>query len=211
MGDLGKAHRIHAIINDHQVEYQSIVLETSGKINGMDFSLLIDPGATESFISHTVLSRSKVMARKIEDFDVVEMASDITQEVGLLVNECEVDLGVCVTKVSLYTTSLGSYDIIIGMYWLESHEAVLDCKEKRLIFIDDLGYKKILVGAKRGISLRFILALQLKKSFKKGCKLYVVKAMNNKNDTIDVSQHPILSNFGDVFPEEFPRLHQKGN
>ena len=76
------------------------MLETTSKINGMDFSLLIDPGETESFISHTALSRSTVMESKQEYFDVVEMASNISQEVRLLVKECEVDLGVCVTKVS---------------------------------------------------------------------------------------------------------------
>ena len=66
-----------------------------------------------------------------------------------------------------------------------------------------------MVGTKRGILLRFISALQLKKSMKKGCKLYDVIAMNNKDDTLDVSQHPILSNFGDVFLEELPRFPPK--
>ena len=83
---------------------------------------------------------------------------------------------------------------------------MLDCKEKKLIFIDDFGYKRILIGTKRGVSLRFILALQLKKSMRKGCELYVVVVMNNKKDNVDVSQHPILSKFFDVFPKELHGL-----
>lgn len=47
------------------------MLETTGKINGMEFSLLIYTRATKSFISHTTLSRSKVMESKQDDFDVV--------------------------------------------------------------------------------------------------------------------------------------------
>ena len=78
-----------------------------------------------------------------------------------------------------------------------------------IIFIDDVGYNKILEGTKRGISLRFISTFQLKKSLKKDCKLYVVIAMNSKDDTVDASQHPILSKFGDVFLEEFPGLSPK--
>ena len=89
--------------------------------------------------------------------------------------------------------NIGSYDIILGMDWLETHSAMLDCKEKKLIFIDDFGYKRILIGTKRGVSLRFILALQLKKSMRKGCELYVVVVMNKKKGIADVIQHPILS------------------
>ena len=69
------------------------------------FSLLVDPGATESFISYEALSRCKVMASTQDDFNIVEMASGITQRVGELVKDCQVDLGMCVTKVSLYATT----------------------------------------------------------------------------------------------------------
>lgn len=43
------------------------MLETSRKTNGMNFSLLIELGATKSFISHNALSRCRVMASKQED------------------------------------------------------------------------------------------------------------------------------------------------
>jgi hypothetical protein len=168
------------------------VLNTSGKINGVCFSLLIDPGATESFISFNALSRSGMMACCQEDLDLVEMASGVKQGVGQLVKDCEVYLGVCVTQVSLYTTTLGSYDILIGMDWLEAHEAVLDCKGKVLHFIDDSEHNQILVGAKRGVLLRFISVLQLKRSIRKGCKLYAVVTMNKKDDAVDVARHPVL-------------------
>ena len=84
-------------------------------INGMSFYILIDSRAAESFISPRALSISKLMAIEQQNFDTIELASRIMQGVGLLVPNCELDLGVCVTKVSLYTTSLGSYDIIVGM------------------------------------------------------------------------------------------------
>jgi hypothetical protein len=51
MGVLGKAHRIHAAVNNRQAEHQSTVLETSGTVADQTLSILIDPGATESFIS----------------------------------------------------------------------------------------------------------------------------------------------------------------
>jgi hypothetical protein len=44
MGDMGKAHRIHAAMNNLQVEHQSTVLETIGIVTNQNLSILIDPG-----------------------------------------------------------------------------------------------------------------------------------------------------------------------
>ena len=57
MGDMGKAHWIHAVVNNHQAEHQSTVLETTGIVADQTLSILIDPGATESFISGAVLKK----------------------------------------------------------------------------------------------------------------------------------------------------------
>ena len=42
-----------------------------GKINGMNFSLSVDPGAAKFFISYETLFRCKVMEIKKDDIDVV--------------------------------------------------------------------------------------------------------------------------------------------
>jgi hypothetical protein len=43
MGDMGKAHRIYAVVNNRQEEHQSTVLETSGTVADQTLSILIDP------------------------------------------------------------------------------------------------------------------------------------------------------------------------
>jgi hypothetical protein len=43
MGDMGKAHWIHAVVNNRQAEHQSIVLETTGTVADQTLSILIDP------------------------------------------------------------------------------------------------------------------------------------------------------------------------
>ena len=95
----------------------------------MKFSLLVDLGEIESFISYEALFRYKVMEIKKYYFIMVQMESCITQRVGELVKDCEVDLGTCVTKVSLYGMELGSYDVMLGMDWLETHSTMLYYKE----------------------------------------------------------------------------------
>jgi hypothetical protein len=65
-----------------------------------------------------------------DEFSFMEMASGANQKVGGKVTGCALNLGEFVKRVNLYITILGSYDVVIGMDWLETHEAILNCKTK---------------------------------------------------------------------------------
>lgn len=90
-------------------------MESSGIINGIKLKILFDTGATGSFISSYALNKCGLAARKQNDFRQVEMASGKLQFVDLNVKECKVDLGICSTKLKVYVTALGTYDLVIGM------------------------------------------------------------------------------------------------
>jgi hypothetical protein len=47
------------------------------------------------------------------------------------------------TKVNLNVLPLGSYDILIGMDWLEKHKVVLNCYEKSFVYKDESGISVI--------------------------------------------------------------------
>jgi hypothetical protein len=206
MGDLGKAHQIHAMVNNHQAEHQSTVLETSGTIVDQTLSILIDPGATESFISGAALKRIKVKAVEQDEFSFVEMASGAKQKVGGKVTGCSLNLGEFVTRANLYVTILGSYDVMIGMDWLESHDVILNCKMKWLSLVNDEGQRRVIVGQNQGVSLRFISSLQLRKSMRKGCKIYAILALNEKGVAEGLEHLPVVREFADIFPEELPGM-----
>jgi hypothetical protein len=54
---------------------------------------------------------------------------------------CSLNLGYFVTKINLYIMILGSYDLMIDMDWLESHDEILNYNMKRLSLIDDEGHR----------------------------------------------------------------------
>lgn len=157
--DLGKAHHIHATMNNHQVEHHSIVLETLGNIDRMNFVILIYPGATNYFIYLNALSKIKHEEIAQYDFRHLEMACGMKINVGRMVKDCEVDLGLCKTKVSLYSMILGVYDIVTEIDWLERNEVVIDYKHKILHFTYDDNQRKSSRGKNRGVSLRFISSM----------------------------------------------------
>ena len=81
---------------------------------------------------------------------------------------CSLKMGEFVTRANLYVRIVGSYDVVIDMDWLETHEAILNCKTKWLSLVDDEGQRHVIVGWNQGVYLRFIFSLQLHKSMRKG-------------------------------------------
>jgi len=84
-------------------------------IKGIPLAILIDLGATYSFISLSTLEKCGLASHVQNDFSQVEMASGRKQTIGLLVKNYIMNLGGMVTKVKLYSTTLDEYDVIIGM------------------------------------------------------------------------------------------------
>jgi hypothetical protein len=106
---------------------------------------LIYLGATKSFIYGSVLNRIKVKAVEQDEFSFIEMDSGAKQKVQGKVMGCTLNLGEIFTRANLYIMILGYYDIMIGMDWLESHEAILNCKMKWLSLVDDEGQRCVIV------------------------------------------------------------------
>jgi hypothetical protein len=178
----------------------------TGVVADQNLSILIDLGDTESFISGATLKRIKVKAVEQDEFSFVEMASGAKQKVGVKVTGCILNEGEFVTRDNLYVTILGSYDVATGMDWLESHEAIINCKMKWLSLVNDEGQRHVIVGWNQGVSLRFISSLQLRKSMRKGCKLYVILVLNEKGLVEGLEHIPVVREFADVFSKELPGM-----
>ena len=79
------------------------------------------------------------------------------------------------TTVNLNILHLGSYEILIGMVWLESHNVIIDCLHKGFDCMDEEGKYHIVKGIYIPITTRKISSIQLKKCIRKGCHLYAIK------------------------------------
>ena len=89
--------------------------------------------------------------------------------VGPSIDNYIVDIGVCTTRLKLYVTTLGAYDLIIGMDWLEAHRAMVDFFAKRVLCVDDEGRPVEIQGVQRNVSLRFISNMKVKRCMRQGC------------------------------------------
>jgi hypothetical protein len=87
------------------------------------------------------------------------------------------------TQTTLNILPLGSYDMFLGMDWLASHKAKLDCYNKTLECEDEEEEKRTLQGIQKPVSVRQISSLQVKKYCRKGCPLYAIQVLNFVEDS----------------------------
>ena len=119
IGDLARRiPRINAALENRQVDYQTSMVEVEGKINQIPISILIDPGASLSYISPNLVEKCKLLVEKFASSWLVQLATGAKRKVIRFVNNCAVTMDQFETFVKLNVLPLGSYDILIGMYWL---------------------------------------------------------------------------------------------
>jgi hypothetical protein len=141
VGDVGRSlHRINAAIDGRQADHQSSVVEIEGKINDTRISVLIDPGATLSYITPNVVESNKLKRLKHAKSWLVQLATGTKRKVVDFISDFEFILDGQTIRTNLNILPLGSYDMIIGMDWLEQHKAILDCYTKILSYKDDLAH-----------------------------------------------------------------------
>ena len=100
------------------------------------------------------------------------------------------------TVVKLNVLPLGSYDLLIGMDWLQHHREILNCYDKTFTCLNSDEQPVIVKGIPRKTMVRQISALQLKRAIRKGCKAYAIKITDEESkietDKLKMEDIPIL-------------------
>ena len=130
------------------------------------------------------------------------MATGTKRKITEAVINCSLEMNGLQTFADHNIIPLGSYDVLIGMDWLDAHHAMLDCHNKTYTCLDEEGNQVTVRGVPRPISLRQITALQLKKCFRKGCQLYATHVEEpREGNEPDLQDFPVLQEYADVFQE----------
>jgi predicted aspartyl protease len=175
VGDVGRnLQQINAEIDSRQADHQSFVVEIEGKINNTPISVLIDPGVALSYITHEVVETNKIKRMKYAKSWLVQLVTGTKRKVVDFVSDFEFNLDGQNIKTNMNILPLGSYDMIIGMDWLERHKVVLDCYTKTLNYKDDCDTTRTAQGIMNPVLVRQVTTMQFKKYMRKGCQVYAI-------------------------------------
>eukprot|EP00253_Pinus_taeda_P018941 PITA_18941 len=212
VGDVARSiPRINAALEDRQAEYQPTMVEFEGKISNLSIAVLIDPGATLSYVSPKVVEHCKLSSERFKNPWLVQLATGAKRRVLAKINNCSFSIAGQPMTADLNVLPLGSYDILIGMDWLEKHWSLVNCKTKTIYYKDDLGQQQELQGIKHPVQTQPITASQLAKCLRKKCQIYAIQVgyANQKDKMSALGNIPVVQEFADVFPEEVPGLPPK--
>eukprot|EP00253_Pinus_taeda_P025982 PITA_25982 len=164
VGKVGRSVlRINAALEDRQAEYQPTMVEFEGKISDLTIAVLIDPGATLSYVNPKVVECCNLQSVKFKSPWLVQLATGAKRRVITKVSDCSFTIAGQPVMADLNVLRLGSYDILIGMDWFEKHWSLVDCKSKIIYFRYQHGNRKEMKGIKRPVQVRPITATKLVK------------------------------------------------
>jgi hypothetical protein len=107
---------------------------------------------------------------------------------------------------NLILFDMEGFDIILEMDWLSNNHAIIDCHNKEIIFKLPSDSEFKFVGTKVGATPQLILATQVKQLLLEGCQVYLACLKKSPHEKRKMEEIPIVQEFLDVFPEDFPGL-----
>ena len=95
------------------------MIEVEGKINDQPISILIDSGASHSYLDPKIVERFQLSRSKLGKSWLVQLATKTKREIDEMVKACIREINGLHTKTYLNIIPLGLYYFLIGMDWLD--------------------------------------------------------------------------------------------
>ena len=98
------------------------MVEVQGMIQNHSVSILIDPGASLSYVSPSIVEKCNLSLKKLEKSWLVQLATRTKRKVVNYVENYNFLVSHFETQVKLNVLPLGSYDVLIGVDWLKKNK-----------------------------------------------------------------------------------------
>ncbi|KAL0427186.1 UNVERIFIED_CONTAM: Transposon Ty3-I Gag-Pol polyprotein [Sesamum latifolium] len=122
-----------------------------------------------------------------------------------VVRSCPVVVEGDTLYADLVVINLREFDVILGMDWLASNHAVMDCQTKEVAVEINGQMKTVIVGEIKVIPNYLISAVTAFNLIKR-CEAYLASVHDTTKVSPGVLEVPVVREFPDVFPEELPGL-----
>eukprot|EP00253_Pinus_taeda_P001566 PITA_01566 len=160
-----------------------------GKLCGQVVSILIDPRSNYSYVNPNLVDNCGLRNEVHEDSWLVQLITCTKKRTHHWVRACAFELNGMRIIAHMNILSLGSYSMLFVMDWLYLHMTKVDCYDKAIECLDDNGEKRILQGKKKPASVMLVIAMQAKRSCRKGCAMFAVHISSDKAEIQNFPLH----------------------
>ena len=173
-------------------------------INSIQAKVLIDSGATKSFISNDFAVKLQCGSELLKEALSIEIANQDKVIVNQVCPQCEINIVGHLLYADLIPFKLGEFDVILGMDWLTEYNAIIDCQNKKVrLRMPD---KKVVIFKGQKQAKKFLTMMQTKRLLRQGCEAYLAYVKDMNKEVPALEEIAVVNEFPDVFPDELPGL-----
>ncbi|XP_069144625.1 uncharacterized protein [Solanum lycopersicum] len=169
-------------------------------------TVLFDPGSTYSYVSTYFSPSLDILCESLNLSIRVSTPVGDSVVVDRVYRLCTVTLMGYETHADLKVLDMIDFDVILGIYWLSSYHAILNCHAKTITLampvIPIVEWRGSLSHPSKGV-ISFLKARQL---VQRGCLAYLAHIRDTSIETPMLESIPVVSEFSEVFPIDFPGL-----
>ena len=173
-------------------------------IFGDDARVLIDPGATHSFISCEYVARVGMTPVPLECGLEISTPTGESLWPSQMLKGSLFSIESQDMEADLILIDLRGLDVILGMDWLASNYASMDCFRKEVIFRRPGLPVVVFYGERRRTPSGLIYAIYARCLLRKGCSGFLAHIVDTRSDEARIEDVPVVRDFQDVFPDDLP-------
>ncbi|KAJ1693767.1 hypothetical protein LUZ63_010465 [Rhynchospora breviuscula] len=167
---------------------------------------LIDTGASHSFVSQDFVNLSGWKTEPRDRVMSVQTPLGKTVLVDQICRNLKVQIAGRNLTADLVVLDMRDFDVLLGLDWLTTHHAMIDCKNHSVRFGKEGTVPFVFKGRKPGTSIPMISALQVKHLMSSGCGVFLASVVSTDSKAIELDTVPVVREYSDVFPEDLPGL-----
>ena len=119
-------------------------------------------------------------------------------------HSCEILVNDVPLYVNLIPLEMHGFDVILGMDWLSSYRALIDCELKRVVFHSFAHSGLVFEGVSVVPPPDLIFSMKARRLIKKGSQAFLCSVVDTHVAPPSLEDIHIVREFSDVFPDELP-------
>nr|GEY64010.1 hypothetical protein [Tanacetum cinerariifolium] len=171
-------------------------------LNNRYVRVLFDLGSDKSFVNVSFSHLIDIEPVKVDHSYEVELADGRVVSTNTILRGCALNLINHLFEIDLMPIELGTFDVIIGMYCLILHDAVIVYAKKEVHM--PLKNRTLVVKEDDCMSrLKVVSCMKVKKYVDHGSYLFVAQVIEKEPAERRLEDVPVIYKFPDMFPEDF--------
>ncbi|XP_073037357.1 uncharacterized protein [Primulina eburnea] len=196
--------QVFALNQEQAEEHNERVIAGNFLLCGIPAYLLIDTGASHSFIASMFVKKHKIPYVSLDV--LLSVSTPMGQEVlaKRLVVDCLLEFEGNYLSANLMILAMEDFDCIMGIDLLTKYRATVDCYQRLVQFRPERDENWFFFGEGARPPMSVVSAVKAQRALVKGGEGYLIYAIDVSKDVIDVKNIPVVDEFPDVFLDEIP-------